>query len=110
MGVPFWVLGGIAAVVGLALGYWWGDGERRKLQEKVAAQDEAAHNQEVSARDKEQELTEKLREAVEKSQELAEQLKTAHESPKATQKKRSPVRKTTAKKVAKGTAEKSDAS
>jgi hypothetical protein len=110
MGVVVWVLGGVAAVVGLAVGYWWGDAERQKLQEEVAAKDEAVRDREVVARDKEQALAEKLREAEEKAHELAEQLRTAQESQEASPKKRSPGRKTAAKKVAKGTADKSDAS
>ncbi len=110
MGAAVWVLGGIAAVIGLAVGYWWGDAERQKLEEEVAAKDEAVRDHEVIARDKEQALAEKLREAEEKAHELTEQLRTAQESPKASKKKSSPVRKTPAKKVAKGTADRPDAS
>ena len=50
MGAAVWVLGGIAAVIGLAVGYWWAMLKDRSWKREVAAKDEAVRDHEVIAR------------------------------------------------------------
>ena len=102
MGVPVWLLGSGAGLIGLALGFWWGEAEREKLRKSLAAQDEAEQEREAVIERKEQALAEKAREAERKAQKLAEQLQTLCEQEKADHQEPISSPKKAPKKVAKG--------
>jgi len=109
MGIPLWLLGGGAAIIGLALGYWWGEGEREKLREKIAVQEKAAKERHAMG-GKEHALPEEVREIEENAPKLTEQQPAVQEPTEAAPKKRAPARTKRPKQVAKGSETKPDQS
>jgi outer membrane protein TolC len=102
MGVPVWLLGGGAGIIGVALGFWSGEAERERLRKAVAAREKAVQEREAALEKMEQALAEKERETEQRARELSEQLHAVQQPEKAVRQKRASVHRKVQKKLAKG--------